>query len=152
MSINKDTNKGQSVIKTKENNYFWNQYDYWKTKRQLEIWKEVKESSNSWWIPKLWNFIITWIWNISITWIWFKPSSVRFDVCDQISWSWTWVMTSTSQYALNYSVFTQIQWQCIYYWNPVKARAIYISMDNDWFTINCSWFTANTYVNFTAYP
>ena len=144
-------NKGITVIDNKTPNYYDNTYDPWTTKQQLVIWKEVKGNLSWWWTPYLWNFIITWTWNISITWLWFKPSLVRFDVCDQASWSWTWVMTQNSQYALNYSVFTQITWQCIYYWSPVKARAVYVSMDNDWFTINCTYFTANTYVNYTAY-
>lgn len=151
MSLIKD-NKWFNTITNKVEDYYWMIYSPWQTKKRLKIWREVERDGSSWWVPYIWNFTITWTWNISITWLWFKPSSVRFDVCDQISWSWTWVMTWTNQYALNYSVFTQITTQCIYYWNPVKARAVYVSMDADWFTINCTYFAANTYVNFIAYP
>lgn len=98
----------------------------------------------------VWSFIITGTGIISITGLWFKPSVVRFDVCDQISSVWTWVMTANWQYAVNFALGTQITTQCIYYGNAVKARAIYVSMDSNWFTINCTYFAVNTYVNFTA--
>lgn len=104
-----------------------------------------------WWNISLWSFTITWTWNISVAWVWFRPKAVRFDVCDQFTSAWTWIMTTTSQYAINFALWTQITTQCIYYGNWVKARAVYVSMDNDWFTINCTFFAATTYVNFTAF-
>lgn len=156
MSINKDTNKGQSVIKAKENNYYWNQYDYWKTKRQLEIWKEVKESSNSWWIPKLWNFTNSWAWNYSVTWLGFKPSLVTFTYNNASqTWVWSWSMSETSQFAFDYNSKTRSLTGCIYCrnwsWTAV-SRAIFVSMDNDWFTINFTVATENVQVWFIAYP
>lgn len=155
MSINKDTNKGQSVIKTKENNYYWNQYDYWKTKRQLEIWKEVKGSINSWWIPKLWNFTSTWSWLLSVV-TWFKPSLVTFTYNNVTqNWIWNWAMTSSSQFAFDYNSKTSTSTQCIYCrnagWTAV-SRAIFSSMDTDWFTIDFILATENVQVWFIAYP
>jgi hypothetical protein len=111
----------------------------------------LRVNSTAWWNIALWSFTITWTWNISVTWVWFTPKAIRFDVCDQSTSAWTWVMTTTSQYAINFALWTQITTQCIYYGSWVKARAIYVSMDSDWFTINCTFFAATTYVNFTAF-
>ena len=136
------------TLKTEENTY-WKDYEYGWPIQKLRTWIEVEWST--WWNIALWSFTITWTWNISVTWVWFKPKAVRFDVCDQSTSAWTWVMTTTSQYAINFALWTQITTQCIYYGSWIKARAVYVSMDNDWFTINCTFFAATTYVNFTAF-
>ena len=143
-----DTNKGLEVLKEKPLDYYSDVFSPWQTKQKLKIWREVEWSV---WQFKLGSFTITATGNISVTWVWFKPKMVRFDVCDQLTSAWTWVITTTNQYAINFALWAQITSQCIYYWSWVKARAVYVSMDNDWFTINCTYFANNTYVNYTAF-
>jgi hypothetical protein len=126
-------------------------YEAGQTKQKYKIGREVEW--DIWWF-KVWDFTITWNWDLSITWVWFKPSLVQFQVCDQLwtaSNTWIWQMTITNQNAINNTNSSQITTQCIYYWNPVKARAVYKSMDTDWFTITVSGFTATTYVNYIAF-
>lgn len=106
--------------------------------------------------PKLQQFTFNATWNIAVTWVWFTPKLVEFHFTDQ-SWAyWVWKMTSTYQFAFDvgYS-WTQIQTECIYIrnslWNAIW-RAVYVSMDSDWFTINVTFSTWVTiYVNYTCF-
>lgn len=128
-------------------------YQYGATKQQLRPWIEVEKSS-WWWSPKIWSFTFSTTWNIVITWVWFKPSLVRFSVWDNSVWVGTGAMTSTSQFSVNYSAWSTYWIQCIYYGNPVRARCEYVSMDTDWFTINCIYYNPwlPTQVYYEAYP
>lgn len=123
---------------------------YWTNK--LDSRNIYDSTTQTWWGPIIWSFTLTWTGNVSITWLWFKPKLVTFAVADNSSWVWSGAMTETNQYAINNTFWTYITTQCIYYWWPVKARAEYVSMDNDGFTINCIYHTTTTYVNYIAYP
>lgn len=129
-------------------------YDYWVHQNQLDYNVALRNKPTWWWQFKIWTFNITATWNISVTWIWFQPKLVKFTVWDS-SWNvwnvWIWSMTETSQQCMNIINSSHITSQCIYYWNPVKARAVYVSMDTDWFTINCTYFWANSYVLYECY-
>lgn len=145
-----DTNKGLEVLKEKPLDYYSDVFSPWQTKQKLKIWREVEWSV---WQFKLGSFTITATGNISITWVWFKPKLVKFSVGNHlwsVSW-WIWSITETEQQCLNITNSTTITTQCIYYWNPVNARAVYVSMDSDWFTINCTYFANNTYVLYECY-
>ena len=147
-----DTNKGLEVLKEKPLDYYSDVFSPWQTKQKLRIWREV-EASLWWWQFKIWNFTITTTGNISITWVWFKPKLVKFIVWNHSwnAWWWIWSMTEANQQSLNIANSTTLTNQCIYTWNPVSARAVYVSMDNDWFTINCTYFANNTYVLYECY-
>jgi hypothetical protein len=109
---------------------------------------------NTWWSFKVWNFNITANWIKVITWVWFKPSMVQF-FPNSWNWNtadtWMWAMTAINQFAVNNQNSWFITSQAIYYWNPVKARWAFASMDNDWFTITISWYTAYTDVWYIAF-
>lgn len=119
-------------------------------------WEKIKYRDIDW-IPVfgkekfLWNFTITGTGNIAVTGVWFTPKLVRFTVgsgSGNPAETWVWAMTTTTQQSMNNANSTQNTTKCIYFWNPLIARAYYISMDLDWFTINCDYFSANAYVNF----
>ena len=128
-------------------------YDYWTSQEPLDYELLRNKPSASWGQYKLWNFTITWTWNISITWVWFTPKLVKFTIWDSSwnIWGWIWSMTSLSQQCYNITNSVNITSQCIYYWNPIWARAVYVNMNNDWFVINCTYFSRNTYVLYECY-
>lgn len=127
-------------------------YDYGNWQNTLDAPLALR-NLNTWWF-KVWNFNITANWTKVITWVWFKPSMVQFFPC---SWNWNpsdtwmWAMTTTNQFAVNNQNSWFITSQAIYYWNPVRAKWTFASMDNDWFTITISWYTAYTDVWYIAF-
>lgn len=129
---------------------YWKDYQYWQVQEKLKIWREV--AGSTWWNIKLWSFTITTTWSIAITWLWFKPSYVKF-LYYASTWRWEWEMSSTQMRAYDPKTLTTITSDVIYIrdWaSSVIARAQYVSMDSDWFTINCSFTTANLVVYYTA--
>ena len=145
-------NKGITVIDNKTPNYYDNTYYPWTTKQQLVIWKEVK--GNLSWNTYVWYFTSNWTWIHTIT-IWFKPSLVTFTYNNVTqNWMWNWAMTSSSQFAFDYNSKTSTSTQCIYcrnsWWTAV-SRAIFSSMNNDWFSIDFILATENVQVWFIAY-
>lgn len=110
---------------------------------------------NSWWWNfKIWYFTFNSTWNISITWVWFKPKWVIFNYTNQAWVIGNWAMDWTSQYWYEDNLWTQIQTECIYIRNSWWAaiwRAVYVSMDNDWFTINATLASTTIYVNYIAF-
>jgi hypothetical protein len=129
-------------------------YNYGNWQNTLDAWLALRNFS-TWWKMKIWHFTITTTWNISITGVWFKPKLVKFSVCNNSNWTWIWAMESTAQFAIDLNSKSDLQSQCIYYrdaWWTVITRAVYVSMDSDWFTINVtfhSWYT--TSVNYECF-
>jgi hypothetical protein len=130
-------------------------YDYWRSQEPLDYTllrnKPTFSAINT---PKIWYFTFASTWNITITWIWFKPNLVKFTFCDQVWWMWVWAMTWTYQYAFDINSKTQIQSQCIYirnsWWSAIW-RAVFVSMNADWFTIDITLATTTIYVNYECY-
>lgn len=134
-------------------NDFWKDYEYWWPIQKLRPWIEVKESSSWWWQFKLWSFTISATGNITITWVWFKPKLVQFSY-SAATWKWEWEMTSTEMRAYDPKTLGTLIINCIYIRDSasnVIARATYVSMDNDWFTINCSFINWTLPVYFTCF-
>lgn len=134
-------------------NEFWKDYQYWWPIQKLRPWIEVKESSSWWWQFKLWSFTLTATGNTSIIWIWFKPKLVQFSY-SATTWKWEWEMTSTEMRAYDPKTLWTLTINCIYIRDSasnVIARATYVSMDNDWFTINCSFLSWTLPVYFTCF-
>ena len=145
-------NEWVSEIKQDDLNYYTDMYSAWQTKQQLVIWREVK--GNLSWNTYVWYFTSNWTWIHTIT-IWFKPSLVTFTYNNVTqNWMWNWAMTSSSQFAFDYNSKTSISTQCIYcrnsWWTAV-SRAIFSSMNNDWFSIDFILATENVQVWFIAY-
>lgn len=134
-------------------NDFWKDYEYWWHIQKLRPWIEVKESSSWWWQFKLWSFTISATGNITITWVWFKPKLVQFSYSAS-TWKWEWEMTSTAMRAYDPKSLITITTDNIFIrnWSDVViARTQYVSMNNDWFTINCSFTSASLVVYYTAF-
>ena len=78
-----------------------------------------------------------------------------FTYTDQISWYWTWAMEETAVYWFDVLwVPSQITTQCIYIrnsWWTAIWRAKFVSMDNDWFTINLILASTTIYVSYIAF-
>ena len=148
------SNKWFNVLSNNIKKYYDNTFDPWSTKRQLIIWKEVKWNNNLW-SPYIWYFTSTWTWVLSVV-TWFKPSLVTFTY-NNVSqdWMWNWAMTSSSQFAFDYNSKTSTSTQCIYCrnsgWTAI-SRAVFSSMDTNWFTIDFILATENVQVWFIAYP
>jgi hypothetical protein len=127
-------------------------YNYGNWQNTLDAWLALRNMSNGWKM-KIWNFTITATWNISITWIWFKPNRVLFNAWDN-SWNSSyvsiWAMNSNwEQYAMNFQTSACDNTRCIHLWN--KCWAKYVSMDSDWFTINCDFFANTAYVTYECF-
>lgn len=123
---------------------------YWLTEEQLIPWLHFP---SGWWKIFISSFNITSTWNISISWVWFKPKLVKFELVHNSSWFWSWNMTETSQNSTSFYVGVSTT-RCIDIYNNLwvlQARAVYVSMDNDWFTINVQNITPTLNVNFTAF-
>lgn len=147
-----DTNKGLEVLKEKPLDYYSDVFSPWQTKQKLKIWREV-EWNVWWWQFKLWSFTISATGNITITWVWFKPKLIQFSY-SATTWKWEWEMTSTEMRAYDPKTLGTLTINCIYIRDSasnVIARATYVSMDNDWFTINCSFTSASLVVYYTAF-
>ena len=147
-------NEWFNEIKENELNYYTDIYSPWQTKQRLKIWREVEGNTNLW-TPYVWYFTSTWTWLLSVT-TWFKPSLVTFTYNNVAqNWIWNWAMTSSSQFAFDYNSKTSISTQCIYCrnsgWTAI-SRAVFLSMDTDWFTIDFILATENVQVWFIAYP
>ncbi len=113
----------------------------------------LRINSTAWSKIFIWSFDITSTWNISISWVWFKPKLVKFELVHNNSWFWSWNMTETSQNSTSFYVWVSTT-RCIDIYNNLwilNARAVYVSMDNDWFTINVQNITPTLNVNFTAF-
>jgi len=113
--------------------------------------KEIKEVAFK--EPKMWSFTITSTWTISITWIWFTPKYVKF-LYYASTGRWEWEMTSAQMRAYDPKTWWTITTDNIYIrdgGDVVIARTQYVSMDVDWFTINCSCHSANLTVYYTAF-
>ncbi len=130
-------------------------YDYWNSQNTLDAEVSLRNLSTGWQFY-IWSTTITATWDIVVTWVWFTPKLVKFTVCSGTWNTWeVWIgsMTSTSQQCVNVWNSVYIGTQCIYYWSSwsVKARAVYVSMDSDWFTINCTYYANTTYVTYECY-
>jgi len=148
-----NTNKWFDTTKQEDLNYYTDIFSPWQTKQKLKIWREV-EWNSWWWNTNIWYFTFATTWNITITWVWFKPKLVRFTFADQIGWMWSWAMTSSYQFAYDINSKSQIQTQCIYIRNSSWTaiwRAVFVSMDNDWFTINITLASTTIYVNYECF-
>lgn len=107
--------------------------------------------TKSWWVNSaIWSFSFNSTGNVSVTWLWFTPKSVQFYFCDAGgTWYGQGWMTNTAQFAFDIiNSKSQITTQCIYIRNgsgTAIGRAVYVSMDSDWFTINVTvaWATIN---------
>ena len=145
-------NKWFNVLKTTASNYYDNVYLPWKTKQQLEIWKEVKWTI-TWWTPVIGGFSINALWNVSVT-LWFKPSLVTFTSITASGW-WTWAITETTQFWMDQRSFTIIDSQCVYIrnsgWTAVH-RSELVSINTNGFTLNCILATEWATVRYIAYP
>jgi len=128
-------------------------YQYWNSQNTLDYNislrnKPVIES----WQFYIWNTTITSTGNKSITGVWFKPKIVRFIVWDNVwnpSYVSIWAMTTQWQYAMNFQTSACDNGRCIHLWT--KCWAVYVSMDTDWFTINCNYWTNTAYVTYECY-
>lgn len=133
---------------------YWKDFQYWWAIQKLRPWVEVLNKPTWWSNIKIWYFTFNATWNITITWVWFKPNLVKFTFCDQVWWMWVWAMTWTYQYAFDFNSKTQIQTQCIYIrnsWWTAIWRAVFVSMNNDWFTIDITLATTIIHVNYECY-
>lgn len=111
-------------------------------------------NSTAWWVFSIWTFSFNSTWNKTITWVWFRPKLVMFSV-NITTRSWCWQMTDDwNQNSISFNDWIWFS-ECIYIrdWSGTLSwRAVYVSMNTDWFTINVthsSWTTV--YVNFTAF-
>ncbi len=100
------------------------------------------------------NFTFNSTGNISVTGLWFTPTLVTFSYTDNSSGMGNGAMSSTSQWAFDVNSKTNTTSQCIYIRNGAGTaiwRAVFVSMDADWFTINVTTATgANISVCYTA--
>ena len=145
-------NEWFNEIKESELNYYTDVYSPWQTKQRLKIWREVEGGTNLW-TPYVGSFTITATWNISITWIWFTPSYVRFDLVHNNGFG-SWNMTKNNQNSISLYAWAS-NTRCIDIYNNlwiIQTRAVYVSMDPDWFTINVEIAIPTLTVNFIAYP
>lgn len=129
-------------------------YNYGNSQNTLDYNIALRNKPNNSNNPKMWSFTITWTWNIVITWIWFKPKLVQFTATNYSWWLWNWKMNSTSQYSFDLKTLTWNNTECIYVRDSssnVMSRAVYVSLDSDWFTINCTYFASNTTVIYTCF-
>lgn len=121
-------------------------------------WQYKKEINKSlewvWWKFKIWYFTFNSTWNKVITWVWFKPKLVQFFYTNQSDAIWMWSMDWTSQFWYEEWLWSQIQTECIYFRNwawTAQWRAVYVSMDDDWFTINATLASVTIFVNRIAF-
>jgi len=130
-------------------------YDYGNSQNTLDYNIALRNKPNWWWNYKIGYFTFNSTWNVSITWVWFTPKLITFTYTDQTWWYWTWAMDWTSLFW--YDVLwapSQIQSECIYLrnsWWTAIWRAVFVSMDADWFTINKTLASTTIYVNYIAF-
>lgn len=101
------------------------------------------------------SFSFSSTWNLSVTWLDFTPKSVLFSFCDAGGTGYgNGAMSSTAQWAFDViNSKSQITSQCIYVRNSggtAVGRAVYVSMNSDWFTINVTVAGTTINVSWTA--
>lgn len=128
------------------------QYGNWQDTLDAEI--ALRNNNSSWWSSiKIWTFTLTSTWSKVITWVWFTPKRVKLIAWDN-SWNPSyvsiWTMNNNwEQYSLNMQTSAIDSTRCIHMWT--KAWAVYVSMDSDWFTINCNYWTNTAYVTYECF-
>lgn len=129
-------------------------YDYGNSQNTLDYNIALRNKPTNWWLTiQMWSFTITATWSIAITWVWFKPTYVTFSYSAS-TWKGEWEMTETQMKSYDPRTLTTVTTDNVYIrdWaDAVIARTQYVSMDDDWFTLNCSFRTANLTVYYTAF-
>jgi len=128
-------------------------YGRWDNTLDYNVALRNKPTPTTWLQVAIWSITITSTWNKIITWVWFKPKYVTFSY-SAVTWLWDWNMTSIAQSWYDPKRLTRITTDCIYIRDAtdnVIARAQYVSFNNDWFTINCSFSSANLTVYYTCF-
>lgn len=129
-------------------------YQYGNNQNTLDYNIALRNKPTNWWLTiQMWSFTITWTWSIVITWVWFKPTYVTFTYSAS-TWRWEWEMTETAMKSYDPRTNTTVTSDNVYIRNSsdaIIARTQYVSMDTDGFTLNCSWYSANLTVYYTAF-
>ena len=147
--------KGAEKIEyIKQNSIQTPTYEYGNSQNTLDYNISLRNKpSASWWSFKLWTFTITATWNIAVTWLWFTPKYVEFRYV-AATWLWIWNMTSVAQEWYDPKWLAFVSTDCVYIrdaWSVIIARTSYVSLDSDWFTINCTFFASSLAVRYTAF-
>jgi len=126
---------------------YWKDYNYWKTKEKLVIWREVKW--NSWIEVKTWySSIIAWNTNIVV---WFKPKAIQVVVhsWNKCAWGYAddiwWTIWQRCIYSDSWSFSNQSSRLFRFSWTEVWSLA---SFNADWFSV---WSDVGAIMIWTAF-